>query len=204
MKGWNSSGIWEQPEGIKILFRMILRVKSGNVCCHSVQNLLSSSLIPNNIKIKICRTIVLLVVSYGCETWSLELTEERTKRVFENRELRRIFEPKRDVVTGSGENYTTRGLLICTPYQILFGDQIDKNENGGACSMYGEGRGAYGVLVGKPEGMRPLGRPRRSWEDNIKMNLQEIRREGMDWIDVAQYRNRWRALGNTVMNLRVA
>jgi hypothetical protein len=65
-------------------------------------------------------------------------------------------------------------------------------------------RGAYGVLVGKPEGMRPLGRPWRSWEDNIKMNLQEIRREGIDWIDVAQYRNRWRALGNTVMNLRVA
>jgi hypothetical protein len=69
--------------------------------------------------------------------------------------------------------------------------------------MYGEMRGAYGVLVGKPEGKRPLGRPRRSW-DNIKMDLQEIEWEGMDWSDLAQNRDRWRALENAVMNLRVS
>jgi len=65
-----------------------------------VQNLLSSSLLPKTLKIKIYRTIILLVVLYGCETWSLTLTEERRLRVFENRVLRRMFGPKRDEVTG--------------------------------------------------------------------------------------------------------
>ena len=67
----------------------------------------------------------------------------------------------------------------------------------------GEGRGVYRVLVGKPEGKRPLGRPRRRWEDNIKMDLQEVGCGGMDWIEVAQDRDRWRALVTEVMNLRV-
>jgi len=66
----------------------------------------------------------------------------------------------------------------------------------------GEGRGVHRVLVGKPEGKRPLGRPRRKWEDNIKMDLQEVGRGG-DWMELAQDRDRWRALVNTVMNLRV-
>jgi hypothetical protein len=61
----------------------------------------------------------------------------------------------------------------------------------------------YLVLVGKPEGKRPLGRPRRRWEDNIKMDLQEVRGGGMDWIELAQDMDRWRALVNAVMNLRV-
>jgi hypothetical protein len=74
---------------------------------------------------------------------------------------------------------------------------------GGACSTYGEIRGAYGVLVGKPEGKRPLGRPWGRWEDNIKMNLQEVGCGGMDWIELTQDRDRWRALANAVMNLRV-
>ena len=76
------------------------RLKSGNTCCLSVQNLLSSSLLSNKLKIKIYRTIILPVVLYGCETWSLTLREERRLRVFENRVLRRIFGPKRDEVTG--------------------------------------------------------------------------------------------------------
>jgi hypothetical protein len=67
----------------------------------------------------------------------------------------------------------------------------------------GEVRGAYNILVGRHEGRRSLGRTRRRWEDNIKMGLREIRFEDVDWINLAQHRYRWRALVNTVMNLRV-
>ena len=74
---------------------------------------------------------------------------------------------------------------------------------GGAPSTYGERIGAYRFLVGKPEGKRPFGRPRRRWKDNIKMDLQEMGCGGMDWIDLAENRDRWRALVNAVMNLRV-
>jgi len=76
------------------------RLKSGNACYCSMQNLLSSRLLSKNLKIKVYRTIILPVVLYGCETWSLTLTEERRLRLFENRVLRRVFGPKRDEVTG--------------------------------------------------------------------------------------------------------
>ena len=76
------------------------RLKSENACYHSVQNLLSSCLLPKNLKIEIYRTIILPVVLYGCETWSLTVREGRRLRVFENRVLRRIFWPKRNEVTG--------------------------------------------------------------------------------------------------------
>ena len=66
-----------------------------------------------------------------------------------------------------------------------------------------ESRGVYRVLVGKPEGKKPLGRPWGKWEDKIKMDLQEVGRGGEDWIDLAQDRDRWRALANAVRNLRV-
>jgi hypothetical protein len=75
---------------------------------------------------------------------------------------------------------------------------------GGACSTYGERRGAYRVLVGNPKGKRPLGRLRRRWEDNIKMDLQEVGCRDMDWTDLAQNRDRWLALVNAVMNLRAS
>jgi hypothetical protein len=82
---------------------------------------------------------------------------------------------------------------------------------GGACGAHGGGGGTYNILVGRPEGRRPLGRPRRRWEDSIKMDLREIGFGDMDWIHWAQdrdrwraqVRDRWRALVNTVMNLRV-
>jgi hypothetical protein len=73
----------------------------------------------------------------------------------------------------------------------------------GHVARMGEKRNAYRILVGKPEGKRPLGRPRRRWVDNIKMDLREIEWDGMDWIDLAQDRDQWRAIVNTVMNLRV-
>jgi hypothetical protein len=75
---------------------------------------------------------------------------------------------------------------------------------GGACSADGEVRGVNMVLVGKPEVRRPLERPRRRWEDNIKIDLQEVGCGGMDWIKLAQDRDRWRALANAIMNLCVS
>ena len=75
-------------------------MKLGNDCYYSAQNLLSSSLLSKNLKIKVYRTIILPVVLYGCETWSLILREERRLRMFESRVLRRVFGPKRDEVTG--------------------------------------------------------------------------------------------------------
>jgi hypothetical protein len=72
-----------------------------------------------------------------------------------------------------------------------------------ACSTYGESRGAYSVLVGNPGGKRQLGRPWSKWEDNIKMDLQEVECGGMDWMELAQDRNRWRTLVNVVMDIRV-
>ena len=97
------------------------RLKLRNACYYSVQNLLSSSLLSKNLKIKIYRTIILPIILYGCETWSLTLREERRLRVFENRVLRRVFGSKRDEVTGKGENYIMRSLVICTLYPILCG-----------------------------------------------------------------------------------
>jgi hypothetical protein len=84
------------------------------------------------------------------------------------------------------------------------GDKIEKNDMDGACSAYGEGRGVYRVLVGKPEGKRPLERPRRRWDDNIKMDLQEGGCGGMYWIKLVQERDTWRALVKAVMNFRVS
>ena len=90
-------------------------------CSHSVQNLLSSSLLFKNINTKIYRTIILPVVLYGCETWSIILREEHRLRVFENRVLRRIFEPERGRVTGEWRKLNNEELMICTAHQILLG-----------------------------------------------------------------------------------
>ena len=73
----------------------------------------------------------------------------------------------------------------------------------GHVAHIGERRGVYRVLVGRPEGKRPLGRPRRRWKDNVKMDLQEVGCGGMEWIELAQGRDRWRALVNAIMNLRI-
>jgi hypothetical protein len=92
-----------------------------NACYHSVQNILSSSLLFENLKIKIYRTIILPAVSHGWETWSLTLREERRLRVFENRVLRRIFGPKRDETTEEWENFIMWSLMICIPHPLLCG-----------------------------------------------------------------------------------
>ena len=82
-------------------------------------------------------------------------------------------------------------------------DKIEKNEVGVACSTYGGEERRVQGFGGKPKGKRPLGRPRRRWEDNIEMDLQEVGCGDMDWIELAQDRDRWRALVNAAMNLRV-
>jgi len=98
-------------------------LQSGNVCYHSVQNPLSSSLLSTNVKIKIYRTVILPFVLYGCETWSLTLRKESRLRVFETRVLRTVFGPKRDKVIGNGENYITRNIMTLrtSPHYMFLG-----------------------------------------------------------------------------------
>jgi hypothetical protein len=94
---------------------------SGNACYHAVQNLLSSRPLSKNVKIKICKTIILPAVLYGCKTWSLTLRENHRLRVFENRVLRRIFGLKRAEVRRDGRNCMMRSSIVCTLHQILLG-----------------------------------------------------------------------------------
>ena len=143
-------------------------------------------------------------VLYGFETWSLTLREERRLRVFENSVLRRVFGPKRDEVTGEWRKLHNEELsdLYSLP-NIVRVVKSRRMRWAGHVARMGEERGVHRVLVGKPEGKRPLGRPRRRWEDNIKMDLQEVGGGGGDWMELAQDRDRWRALVKTVMNFRV-
>jgi len=184
--------------------RVKSRLKSGNACYHSVQNLLSSSLLSRNLKINIYRTIILPVVLYGCETWSLTLREERRLRVFENRVLRRIFGPKRDEVTGEWRKLHNEELnnLYSSPNIV----RVMKSRRmgwAGHVARMGERKGVYRVLVEKPKGRKPLGRSRRRWDDNIRMDLREVGCGCVDWMELAQDRDMWRALVSAVMNLRV-
>jgi hypothetical protein len=97
------------------------RLKSGNACYHSVQNLLSSSLLSKKLKIKIYRTIILPVVLYECKTWSLTLRKERRLRCMRIGCWGEYLGPRGTRWQGSGENYIIRSLMICTPHSILFG-----------------------------------------------------------------------------------
>ena len=128
---------------------------------------LSSSLIPKNLKIKIYIIEILPVVLYGCETWSLTLRVERRLKVFKNRILRRIFGPKRDEETGDWRKLHNEYLtdFYSSPNIV----RVRKSRMRWAVHVahMGERRSLYRILVGKPEGKRPLGRPRRRWEDNI-------------------------------------
>jgi hypothetical protein len=156
------------------------------------------------VKIKIYKTIILPAALYGCETLSLTLREEHRLRVFENRVLRRIFGPKRDEVIGRWRKLHNEELhgLYSSP-SIVRVIKARRMRWAGHVARMREVRGAYNILVGRPEGRRPLGRPRRRWEDSIKMDLREIGFGDVDWIHWAQDMDRWRAFVNTVMNLLV-
>jgi hypothetical protein len=180
------------------------RLNSGNACYHSVQTLLSSRLLSKSLKIRIYKTIILPVVLYGCETWSLILREEHRLRVFENRVWRRIYGPRRDEVTVDWRklrNEEFRNLYSSS--SIIRIIKSRRMRLAGHVARMGEKRNAYRLLVGKPEGKRPLGRPRRRWVDNIRLNLGETGLGDVDWIGLAKDRTRWRALVNSVLNLRV-
>ena len=124
--------------------------------------------------------------------------------MFENMVLRRIFGPRRDGVTGEWRRLHNEELnnLYSSP-NIVRVIKSRRMRWAGHVARMGEKMGVYRVLVGKPEGKRPLGRPRRRWMDNIRMDLQEVGCGHMDWIGLAQDRDRWRTLVNAVMNLRV-
>jgi len=161
-------------------------------------------LLSKNLKIKIYRTIILPVVLYGCEAWSLTLREEKKLRVFENMVLSRIFGPRRDDVMGEWRRLHNKELndLYSSP-NIVQVIKLRRMRWAGHVARMGEERGVYRVLVGKPEGKRPLGRPRRRWVDNIRMDLHEVGCGYMDWIGRAQDRDRWQTLVSAVMNLWV-
>ena len=131
------------------------------------------------------------VVLYGCETWSLTLREECKLRVFENRVLRRIFGPKRDEVTGEWRKLRNEELNnLYSPPNIVRVMKSRRMRWAGHVARMGKGRGVYRVLVGKSEGRRPLVRPRRRWEDNIRMDLLEVGCGCVDWMELAQDRDR--------------
>ena len=143
------------------------------------------------------------MVFYGCETWSLTLREECRLRVFENRVLRKVFGPKRDEVTGEWRKLHNELNDLYSLPNILRVVKLRRMRWAGHGVRTGEDRGVHRVLVGKPEEKRPLGRPRRRWEDNIKMDLQEVGGGRGDWMELAQDRDRWRALVDMVRDFRV-
>jgi hypothetical protein len=143
-------------------------------------------------------------VLYGWETWALTVREEHKLRVFENRVLRRKCGPKRDRVMGGWrkvhneelhDSYSSSSIIrITKSRRMRLAGQIARME---------ENMNVYRLLVGKPEGKRPIGRPRHGWIDNINMDLLEIGLGGVNWIGLSQDRYMRRALVKAVMNLRV-
>ena len=132
------------------------------------------------------------------------MREERKARVFEIMVLRRIFGPRRDEVTRERRGLHNEELndFYSSP-NILRVIKLRRMRWAGHVARMGEEKGVYRLLLGKPEGKKPMGRPRRRWVDNIRTDLQEVGCGYVDWIGLAQDRDRWRTLVSAVRNLRV-
>jgi hypothetical protein len=158
-------------------------LNSSSGCYHLVQYLLPSRLRSKNVNIKTYKITMLPVVLYGCETWSLTLNEERRPRVLQNRVPRRISGIKRDKMVGG-----CRKLHNEEFHNLYSSPNIIRMIKSKKMRWHGAKMNVYRVSAGKPEGNRPLGRPRRRWENNIKMDLQEITWGDVDWIHLAKDR----------------
>jgi hypothetical protein len=156
-----------------------------------------------NLKIKIYKIVILPVVLYGCETWSLTLREEHRLRVFEDRLLRKMFGPEREKDGSWRKLHNDEIYSLYSLPNIVRAIKSRSMRWAEHVARIAEGRCIYRVLVGRPEGNRPLGRPRRRWEDSIKMGLREIGIDGTNLIQLTQDRVQWRAFVNTVISLRV-
>jgi len=165
----------------EIKSRLILGM-TANIQCRIF---FSSSLLSKNLKIKVYRTIILPVVLYGCETLLLRFREEHTLKVFENRVMGRVFGTKRDEVTVEWRKLHNDLYSLPNIVQVV---KSRRMRWAGHVACMGEGRGVHRVLVGKPEGRRPLGRPRCRWEDNIKTDILEVGGGFGDWMELAQDR----------------
>ena len=170
------------------------RLKSENAGYNSVQNLLSSSLLRKNLKIKIYRTIILPFL-YGCETWSLTLREERRLRLFENRVLRRIFGLKREEVTGVWMKLHNEEFrdLYCSPSIV----QVIKSRRmrwAGHVARMGEGRGCTGFWWENPREGDHWGDPGTNGRIILRWIFRKWDVGSIDWIELAQDWDKWREL----------
>ena len=163
----------------------------GNACYYSLEKILSSRLLCKKLKVNTYKTIILPVVLYGCETWSLTLREEHRLRVFEIKVLRKIFGAKKDEITGEWRKL--HNALYSSP-NVIRSLKSRRLRWAGHTARMEQSRNAYRLLVRKPEGKRPLGRPRRRWEDNIKMDLREVGCDPEEWIYLAEDRDQWERL----------
>jgi hypothetical protein len=136
----------------------------------------------------VCISFILPLFLYGCETWSLTLREEHRLRVFENRVLRTISGPKRDEVTGGWRQLNNEGFINLYSSPSIIRIRSTRMRRAGHVARMRENRNAYRISMGKIEGKRPLGSPRRRWEDIIKMDRREIEWGTMDRSELAQDR----------------
>ncbi|KAJ4428389.1 hypothetical protein ANN_24409 [Periplaneta americana] len=157
----------------------------GNACYYSVEKLLLSNLLSINLKVRIYKTVILPVVLYGCETWTLSLIEKHRLSAFDKKVLRKIFGAKRVEVTGELRKlHNTELHALYSSPGIIKNIKSRRLRWAGHVARMGESRNSYIVLVGKPEGKRPLGRRRLRWEDNIKMDLREVEYADRDWLNL--------------------